>query len=463
MSSGLDGLTRHDYLRLHEVIVGSEYKRRNDRRYHYHNGADGGNLVNSILDDFGSEGGVIKTDCLIHVDDEHINLEACDGGLILEGTGRFNMTDNPAVYFNTYARSGFRFDGFHFTSALAAVRRGRITIRNMALGFTGITSDHLIPADYIYYDLDGLLVQEWSNTFATGEGILTPIGAAPTPTTTKTIVKDCFFHMRSNNCVAIGPHNENLNVIRPTFSFQGADQIGVSIKGVGIQSIEKPLIWLASGADGCVVFEVYNQVKHGSIHDVSGSHQVGGVTGPCALLGVYGSTYTNDQINCTVHNINGDIEKLLMADATDFALWENAYAQAHFLISGELEGYYISPLRPIPVLSQVTPINIPNPGTSYVVVDTALTRKINLDYAQHVRVCGKAQGNEADAGKGICMYNITNGEVLAEHIWDGSAVEEFDGPWTNVVRVGDIQGNIYIKGATITEDFDLWSVWLELR
>ena len=423
----------------------------------------GGAFLQSLVTAVNANGGSIYLKCLVAVTDQDLSFAEGED-IIFVGTGRRGFFNNPAADFNTYVHSGIRFSNDkHMTNALGDYRHGYVEFRDLTLGFTGITSDHLIATDYTSYIFDNCLIAEWGNTFAAGDGIICPIGASPTPAGQKTIIRDCYFHLRSDNCVGIGAHYETLDVYSPHFSFNAVAQVGISLKGVGIQSVYSPALWFGAAANGCTAFELYNSAKYVGIYNVMGSHQAGGIAGPCSIFGTYPGTWTNTDINLVCLNINADTEWVQVAAATDLAMWENDDAQERVLILGEVEGKYVPSCKQIPFLTEPAALNIQNPNTSYVVFDTDLSTTINLDYMQHVRICGKAQGNEAGAGKGISIYDITDGEVLCEYTWTGNAVTEFEGAWTNVKQVGATQINIYVKGATATEDMDLWKIWLETR
>jgi len=103
---------------------------------------------------------------------------------------------------------------------------------------------------------------------------------------------------------------------------------------------------------------------------------------------------------------------------------------------------------------------VTDPGTAY--VEGALWAASNegrntIDFsiikAHQCRIVTVAQGNEAGAGKGVCIYNVTDGAVLCEVTWDGVGSARRVGSWTAMNLNKEIVVGVYCKGSSATEDF----------
>jgi len=107
----------------------------------------------------------------------------------------------------------------------------------------------------------------------------------------------------------------------------------------------------------------------------------------------------------------------------------------------------------------VSVISENNPGVAYVEIDTNLRNKIDFSKIDvlAMRVVITAQGNNAAAGKGIEIYDVTGTQALCEVIWDGTAWQYgLAGSWTNTnIPTVDSVITARVKGAVATEDFDI--------
>jgi hypothetical protein len=103
-----------------------------------------------------------------------------------------------------------------------------------------------------------------------------------------------------------------------------------------------------------------------------------------------------------------------------------------------------------------------DPGTAYVEFNYQMRRVIDLTGVKQARISVSAIGNEAGSGKGVCVYDVTNGQVLCEKTWDGSTQIWAAGNWTDI-DVAEIKISVYVKGSSATEDITIYQVVLETR
>lgn len=107
-----------------------------------------------------------------------------------------------------------------------------------------------------------------------------------------------------------------------------------------------------------------------------------------------------------------------------------------------------------------------NPNTSY--TETYQKVRTKFDFSKINVVCMRivvtAQGNEAGAGKGIEIYDVTGTQSLCEVTWDGNAAQQgLAGAWTNTnIPTVDSVITIRVKGSSATEDIDLYQAELQI-
>jgi len=106
-----------------------------------------------------------------------------------------------------------------------------------------------------------------------------------------------------------------------------------------------------------------------------------------------------------------------------------------------------------------------DPNTAYVEYNAMYRESIDLtDFNEAKIVVKSASGNEAGSGKGICVYNITNGAVLCEVTWDGTESAVRSGIWANISALAGVKElGVYMKGSSPTEDISFRNVHLFLR
>jgi len=116
-----------------------------------------------------------------------------------------------------------------------------------------------------------------------------------------------------------------------------------------------------------------------------------------------------------------------------------------------------------------TLVNVTDPNTTYVEGNlwaAALEGRNNIDFSKikaiQCRILTRAQGNEAGVGKGICIYNITDGAVLCEVTWDGAASGRRIGAWTAINVNKEIVVGVYVKGSSATEDLTVGTTRFQL-
>ncbi len=110
---------------------------------------------------------------------------------------------------------------------------------------------------------------------------------------------------------------------------------------------------------------------------------------------------------------------------------------------------------------------VANPNTSYVEVNAKLRTKIDFSKftAKNARVIISGIGNETPcAGKGIEIYNVTDGAQICEVTWDGNAQQNaLAGSWAACVLTAEKVITIRVKGCSATEDINIDRVELQLE
>jgi len=106
-----------------------------------------------------------------------------------------------------------------------------------------------------------------------------------------------------------------------------------------------------------------------------------------------------------------------------------------------------------------------DPGTSYVPLVTGFRSRIDFRKfkPKYASLSVVAQGNEVGPGKGVRVYDVTNGVVIAEATWDGTVLQNpkttawasFTSPNTDSIV------EVQVKGSSLTEDITVYFV--ELR
>ncbi|MEM2906051.1 MAG: polysaccharide deacetylase family protein [Candidatus Bathyarchaeia archaeon] len=107
-----------------------------------------------------------------------------------------------------------------------------------------------------------------------------------------------------------------------------------------------------------------------------------------------------------------------------------------------------------------------DPGTGYVFLHGALTHPLPFDLARvkQVRVVVTAQGNEAGNGKGVAIWNQTDGVMLCEATWNGSARQDgLAGPWTEVNLTAQKSLLPYVKGSSASEDISVYRIVMQAK
>jgi len=113
-------------------------------------------------------------------------------------------------------------------------------------------------------------------------------------------------------------------------------------------------------------------------------------------------------------------------------------------------------------------VTVSNPGVAYTEADATARTKIPFDKitALYARIVGKAQGNEAGASKGLEIYDNTGTQQICEHEWDGNALTDIRGAWTDITGLSlsaDSEIYLRVKGATGTEDITIYKAEFQLR
>jgi hypothetical protein len=108
-------------------------------------------------------------------------------------------------------------------------------------------------------------------------------------------------------------------------------------------------------------------------------------------------------------------------------------------------------------------------GVAYVepVAEWAVWARDTIDFrvikAFQCRIVCMCNGNEAGAGKGVCIYNMTDGVVLCEVTWDGvDAITQRVGAWTALNLNKEIVVGVYCKGSSATEDLQVGNTHFQI-
>jgi hypothetical protein len=109
-----------------------------------------------------------------------------------------------------------------------------------------------------------------------------------------------------------------------------------------------------------------------------------------------------------------------------------------------------------------------NPGVAYVepAGEWAIWARDTIDFSKikaiQCRIVVTAAGNEAAAGKGVCIYNMTDGVVLCEVTWAGAAMAHRAGAWTALNLNKEIIVGVYCKGSSATEDMEVGNTHFQI-
>ncbi len=108
-----------------------------------------------------------------------------------------------------------------------------------------------------------------------------------------------------------------------------------------------------------------------------------------------------------------------------------------------------------------------NPGAAYAEVDAKLRTKIDFSKftAKNARVIISGIGNETPcAGKGIEIFNVTDGAAICDVTWDDNAQQNaLAGAWTVCALTAEKEVTIRVKGCSATEDITIDRVELQIE
>lgn len=433
-------------------------------------GTDGGAVLNAamnyVVNAFG--GGGILLRGAIFVDDVNVLIPALTSDLILQGEGRAIYAANIAGA--RASASHLEFQGTsRITNALGAWNTGRLIIRDMGITFNAcITNTPMLDVDYTPIMTDNVLFFEINNTVTNlGDAVIgTP--SNHTPQGNWATFKNTYVYLKSANAHAYALHAECTRWEGCELGFGGDDQVGIELLGVVPNRCDSLYYWLDENAEGCKVFELFNEGKKVVISALTGSTQAGaGLTTPNILFGVRaGETFNNLMPSYIVH---GSVLGSIIWGTTPTApiyLWENADAQeqTRFSPGSSFQQNDINPPQKTFICAS-TAENAANPGaTPGAAFALNLEDEVDLRYVCHARVSARAQGNEAGNNKGVNIYDVSTGAILCDTgTWAGNAVTYITGPWTNVTVNVLRNCNAYGYSDSGTEDIDCWKATLELR
>ena len=455
-------LVRH-FLKTKEFVIGAENRFKGTPNYYKYTDDEGGEALNYAID-YGARD--IYLDTLLMIRDENVELVPGSHGLKFKGFGHPAVLDNPAVNLEAAADSGMWFDGHTIINNLGAWREGSVHIEKMTLAFTGINASvkPMIDSDYVHWQMDDILLQEWNNTFDNDNAVLGGLAGGITPDSTKTVFRDVSYHTKSADSIGWRNHNENINHVRPFMSFQWEDQVGISCVGVGCHSVIDPLLWFGSGAHAVEVFRVLNLGKDWNFYNVSGSHQFGGLDEECSLFSEESGLGDGLDLPIKVNNLRGDFEWKIKSEADDLAIWKDDPTQLCTDLRGSWEG------TPLPggMREQLYFDYSPGYTTPNVVYTPRSANAVNpivLTGVQHARFWGIVQASDAVDNHGVCAYNVTDGSILCEYEWDQQAgVQQIViSPWTPVRITGTKVIDYRRKGGDAADQILEKVVGVELR
>lgn len=123
----------------------------------------------------------------------------------------------------------------------------------------------------------------------------------------------------------------------------------------------------------------------------------------------------------------------------------------------------------ISLLREPSGLVVTNPGTTYIriVAGNPIRDLIPGDDWKFtaIRLYTVGSGNEAGSGKGVRIYNNTDGTQLVENTWNGTARTVVDSGWKSIEVTKDITILPQVKASSTTEDITLEtiSVWLRSK
>jgi len=121
-----------------------------------------------------------------------------------------------------------------------------------------------------------------------------------------------------------------------------------------------------------------------------------------------------------------------------------------------------------PLLENEGGATLVDPGTAYAEAGVLARCRAKIDFSllkvSSVRVVVSGIGNEAGAGKGVEIYNVTDGASVCVVTWDGNAQQDgLAGSWTAFTPTAEKVLAVRVKGSSATEDITLHSVTLQLK
>lgn len=121
-----------------------------------------------------------------------------------------------------------------------------------------------------------------------------------------------------------------------------------------------------------------------------------------------------------------------------------------------------------PLLESEGGAAIADPGTAYAEAGVLARCRGKIDFSllkvSSARVVVSGIGNEAGAGKGVEIYNVTDAVSVCVVTWDGNAQQDaLAGSWTAFTPAAEKVLAVRVKGSSATEDITLQSVTLQLK
>jgi hypothetical protein len=259
-------------------------------------------------------GGSLLIKCRLPITTGDLVIPSITSTIIIHGlNGRAYLNTFSQTYFDQ-CRSNIFFDGHTVVNGSTTWQVGKLIIRDMALGWTGVTNTALFCLNWIIPVFDNCLLCEWDNTYSANgaRGICTEMGSStpelPSGPNWRAEFHDCNFQMTSDNTVGIYAHYEPVVLENVWFEFYGATETGMIVDGVKENYAGYVHCWFGSAAEGCTVFKLLNVQKTIHIEGLGmGAQNGAGDSTPNVIFGNRSTiTAGGGFINFLVGHIMGD-------------------------------------------------------------------------------------------------------------------------------------------------------------
>jgi hypothetical protein len=320
-----------------------------------------------------------------------------------------------------------------------------IFLRNLTISGTG-TSSRIINLPYCFIDWDRVRI---GGTGASNEDLVYVGGAASPGFPCK--IGSLELHITSSNVTHLRLWLDTVTIDTLGVVMPSTNRSALRFAGEAIH-IGNIMFWINSGATvaRALYFEDIS-ASIGVLHVVTGGTPQGSCNATIYATGGFaGQVVINALLDGTPK------------DDTHKTFYDETSRKLTRIITGNVSDYFTRVEDRITLLTSVSGLTKTDPGTSYVEFNAVCKRVVDLTGVKQARISVAAAGNEDGSGKGVCIYDVTHGQVLCEITWSGSTAIYAAGSWTDI-DVGEITISIYVKGSSATEDITLYQVVLETR